>query len=90
MGVDGLCVDMTVALTYPEELDKSHMVMPGDNVELVCELIHPIALDKGMRFTIRTTPPPPPLNLKVSINLCVCVGEGGLTIGTAIVTQILE
>lgn len=30
--------------------------MPGDNVELVCELLHPIALDKGMRFTIRILP----------------------------------
>jgi len=48
-----LTADMTVNLTYPKELDKGHMVMPGDNVELVCELIHPLALDKGMRFTIR-------------------------------------
>lgn len=47
---------MTVTLTYPKELDKDHMVMPGDNCELVCELLHPIALDKGMRFTIRTNP----------------------------------
>jgi elongation factor Tu len=47
---------MTVTLTYPKELDKDHMVMPGDNCELVCELLHPIALDKGMRFTIRTSP----------------------------------
>ena len=45
---------MTVSLTYTKEMDKNHMVMPGDNCELVCELIHPIALDKGMRFTIRT------------------------------------
>lgn len=48
-----LIVDMTVTLTYTKELHKDHMVMPGDNVELVCELLHPIALDKGMRFTIR-------------------------------------
>jgi len=47
---------MTVTLTYPKEIDKDHMVMPGDNVELICELIHPIALDKGMRFTIRKFP----------------------------------
>jgi len=44
---------MTVTLTYPEGVDKDHMVMPGDNCELICELFHPIALDKGMRFTIR-------------------------------------
>lgn len=49
-------IDMTVSLTFPPEMDKNHMVMPGDNCELVCELIHPIALDKGMRFTIRTVP----------------------------------
>jgi elongation factor Tu len=49
-------VDMTVTLMYPKELHKDHMVMPGDNCELICELLHPIALDKGMRFTIRTSP----------------------------------
>ena len=29
------------------------MVMPGDNVQLVVELITPIAMDKGLRFAIR-------------------------------------
>jgi len=29
------------------------MVMPGDNVELLVELITPIAMDKGLRFAIR-------------------------------------
>ena len=29
------------------------MVVPGDNVEFVVELIKPIAMDKGMRFAIR-------------------------------------
>ncbi|MGE6245384.1 elongation factor Tu, partial [Psychrobacter proteolyticus] len=29
------------------------MVMPGDNVEMGVELIHPIAMDKGLRFAIR-------------------------------------
>jgi elongation factor Tu len=48
-----LTLDMTVTLTYPKELHKDHMVMPGDNCELICELIHPLAIDKGMRFTIR-------------------------------------
>jgi elongation factor Tu len=72
---------MTVSLTYTKEMDKNHMVMPGDNCELVCELIHPIALDKGMRFTIRTA---------LSEFFSNFSGEGGLTIGTAIVTQILE
>ncbi|MFW2177242.1 elongation factor Tu, partial [Moraxella sp. TY6] len=29
------------------------MVMPGDNVEMAVELIHPIAMDNGLRFAIR-------------------------------------
>ncbi|KGT46587.1 elongation factor Tu [Acinetobacter sp. HR7] len=29
------------------------MVMPGDNVEMSVELIHPIAMDAGLRFAIR-------------------------------------
>jgi elongation factor Tu len=29
------------------------MVMPGDNVNLVIDLITPIAMDKGLRFAIR-------------------------------------
>ena len=29
------------------------MVMPGDNVQLSVELIHPIAMDEGLRFAIR-------------------------------------
>ena len=29
------------------------MVMPGDNVQLTAELIHPIAMDEGLRFAIR-------------------------------------
>jgi len=48
-----LTADMTVTLTYPPEIHKDHMVMPGDNCEFVCELLHPLAIDKGMRFTIR-------------------------------------
>jgi len=28
-------------------------VMPGDNVQLVVELITPVAMDKGLRFAIR-------------------------------------
>ncbi len=29
------------------------MVMPGDNVNMVVELINPIAMDDGLRFAIR-------------------------------------
>lgn len=31
----------------------TEMVMPGDNVTLIAELIHPIAMEEGMRFSIR-------------------------------------
>jgi elongation factor Tu len=29
------------------------MVMPGDNVSITVELIHPIAMEKGTKFAIR-------------------------------------
>ena len=31
----------------------TEMVMPGDNVTIDVELIHPIAMEKGLRFAIR-------------------------------------
>lgn len=49
-----------------EELD---VVLPGDNVRMLIELISPIALEKGMRLAIR---------------------EGGKTVGSGFVTQILQ
>jgi len=42
--------DVTGTVTLPE---GKQMVMPGDNTELTIELIHPIAMDKGLRFAIR-------------------------------------
>jgi len=42
--------DVTGVATLPE---GTEMVMPGDNVSLVVELITPIAMDKGLRFAIR-------------------------------------
>ncbi len=33
--------------------DEATMVMPGDRVKMVVELIQPIAIENGMRFTIR-------------------------------------
>ena len=45
------------------------MAMPGDNVKLNVELISPLAIEEGSRFTVR---------------------EGGKTVGTGIVTKILE
>jgi len=47
--------DVTTALTWPEDtLDAAEkMVMPGDNVEMVCSLVHDVAAEVGSRFTLR-------------------------------------
>lgn len=42
--------DITGVITLPQGVD---MVMPGDNVELTVELIHPVAIEKGTKFSIR-------------------------------------
>ena len=42
--------DVTGAVTLPE---GTEMVMPGDNVSVVVELIAPIAMEEGLRFAIR-------------------------------------
>ena len=42
--------DVTGAIQLQE---GTEMVMPGDNVEMSVELIHPIAMDPGLRFAIR-------------------------------------
>ena len=42
--------DVTGVITLPSDVK---MVMPGDNVELTVELIHPIAIEKGTKFSIR-------------------------------------
>ena len=31
----------------------TEMCMPGDNVEMTVELIHPVAMEEGLRFAIR-------------------------------------
>ncbi|KAF8078552.1 P-loop containing nucleoside triphosphate hydrolase protein [Lyophyllum atratum] len=63
--------DITVGLTFPEGTPDAaeKMVMPGDNVEMVCDLHFDVAAEVGSRFTLR---------------------EGGRTIGTGIITKILE
>jgi elongation factor Tu len=33
--------------------EGTEMVMPGDNIGLVIQLITPVALEKGLRFAIR-------------------------------------
>ena len=42
--------DVTGSITLPE---GTEMVMPGDNVKIIVELIAPIALEQGTRFAIR-------------------------------------
>jgi len=42
--------DVTGACELPEGVE---MVMPGDNVQMTVSLIHPIAMDEGLRFAIR-------------------------------------
>ena len=42
--------DVTGECILPEGVE---MVMPGDNVQLTAALIHPIAMDEGLRFAIR-------------------------------------
>jgi len=62
--------DVTCQLTFPPE-DKDaadKMVMPGDNVEMVCDLVHDTPMELGSRFSLR---------------------EGGKTIGTGLVSEIL-
>ena len=42
--------DITGMVELPE---GTEMCMPGDNTEMTVELIHPIAMDEGLRFAIR-------------------------------------
>ena len=58
--------DITGSIALAEGVE---MVMPGDNSTFTVELIHPIAMEQGLRFAIR---------------------EGGRTVGSGVVTEILE
>jgi elongation factor Tu len=58
--------DVTGSVELPQDVE---MVMPGDNVNMVVELISPIAMDDGLRFAIR---------------------EGGRTVGSGVVTKVIE
>ena len=42
--------DVTGECVLPE---GTEMCMPGDNIEMTVELIHPIAMEQGLRFAIR-------------------------------------
>ncbi len=43
-------LDVTGEIILPE---GTEMVMPGDNISIIVELITPVAMDKGLRFAIR-------------------------------------
>lgn len=59
-------LDVTGEITLPEGVE---MVMPGDNVEILVDLIYPVACNVGLRFAIR---------------------EGGRTVGSGQITEILD
>lgn len=42
--------DITGTVNLPED---KQMIMPGDNTEVIVELIYPIAMEKGLKFAIR-------------------------------------
>jgi elongation factor Tu len=43
-------LDITGEITLPE---GTEMIMPGDNVHIIVELIYPVALNQGLQFAIR-------------------------------------
>ncbi|KAF6007315.1 translation elongation factor Tu [Brettanomyces bruxellensis] len=46
--------NVNVTLKFPStEKDHSKQVMPGDNVEMVLELLYPIVMEHGQRFNLR-------------------------------------
>ena len=58
--------DITGTVKLPEGVE---MAMPGDHVTIEGDLIHPIAMEEGLRFAIR---------------------EGGHTVGSGVVTEIIK
>ena len=58
--------DVTGVIELPAGVE---MVMPGDNVDMTVELIAPVALENGTKFSIR---------------------EGGRTVGSGVVTEIVK
>ena len=43
----------TIAQFTADDGSEAEMVMPGDRIKMTAQLIHPIAIEKGMRFAIR-------------------------------------
>jgi elongation factor Tu len=49
------CADESATLHWPEGTPDrdTKMVMPGDNVEMLCDITNPVALESGQRFNLR-------------------------------------
>ena len=68
-------MDISCSLKWPEteegikNRNEGKMIMPGDNIEMLVELHSAVAINEGLRFTVR---------------------EGGKTVGTGVVTKIVE
>jgi len=45
--------DEACHLYWPEDVEADKMVQPGDNVEMMCEIHHPLAMEPGQRFNVR-------------------------------------
>ncbi|KAF2835389.1 elongation factor Tu [Patellaria atrata CBS 101060] len=45
--------DESATLNWPEGVDSSKMAMPGDNIEMTVEIMHPLAIEQGQRFNVR-------------------------------------
>ena len=43
----------TIAQFTADDGSAAEMVMPGDRIKMTAQLIHPVAIEKGMRFAIR-------------------------------------
>ena len=69
--------DVTGVCELPE---GTEMCMPGDNVEMTVELIHPVAMEEGLRFAIRA----------MEEGLRFAIREGGRTVGSGRVVKIIE
>lgn len=52
---DPASIDESATFHWPEgtEHADTKMVMPGDNVEMLCDTINPVAMETGQRFNVR-------------------------------------
>ncbi|RLW98428.1 elongation factor Tu [Escherichia coli] len=87
--------DVTGTIELPEGVE---MVMPGDNIKMVVTLIHPIAMDDGLRFAIREGGRTVGAGVVVTLihpiamddGLRFAIREGGRTVGAGVVAKVLS